>query len=173
MALVLPYVGDGPARKLSEAVKDSRLPIRLVFRPPPTLRDLLTSTRIYENRCPVVGCRYCSGEKICELRGTVYLLTCGGCGEKYIGETIRPLRKRLDEHRRALMNPASYSKESFSRHRTLRHAREQPPVFTVQVLHRHLMKTLERKIMEAREIRRHQPEINTKDELRDILRLIT
>ncbi|EYC16654.1 hypothetical protein Y032_0033g2766 [Ancylostoma ceylanicum] len=83
MALVLPYVGDGPARKLSEAVKDSRLPIRLVFRPPPTLRDLLTSTRIYENRCPVVGCRYCSGEKICELRGTVYLLTCGGCGEKF------------------------------------------------------------------------------------------
>ncbi|EYB85791.1 hypothetical protein Y032_0290g1522 [Ancylostoma ceylanicum] len=173
VALVLPYVGDGPARKLSHVVKDSGLPIRLVFRVPPTLKDLLTSTRIYEDRCPGADCRYCSGEKICDLRGTVYLLTCSGCGEKYIGETIRPLRKRLDEHRRALMNPASYPKESFSRHRTLRHAREQPPVFTVRVLHRHLTKTLERKIMEAREIRRHGPEINTKDELRDILRLIT
>ena len=86
---------------------------------------------------------------------------------------MRPLRRRLDEHRRALANPASYPKESFSRHRTLRHTNEPPPVFTVRVLHRNLTRTLERKIMEAREIRRSEPEINTKEELKEVLRLIS
>ena len=101
------------------------------------------------------------------------MISCVGCGEKYIGETMRPLRRRLDEHRRALANPASYPSESFSRHRTLKHTHEPPPAFTVRVLHRHLTRTLERKIMEAREIRRHEPEINTREELREVLRLIT
>ncbi|XGW22286.1 hypothetical protein V3C99_004926, partial [Haemonchus contortus] len=86
-----------------------------------TLKDLLTSSRIYEKRCREQSCRYCTSEKICELQGTVYLIQCGGCGEKYVGETARPLKIRLDEHRRALANPAAYPHSSFSRHRTLRH----------------------------------------------------
>ncbi|EYC13387.1 hypothetical protein Y032_0044g961 [Ancylostoma ceylanicum] len=172
LPLVLPYVGDASARRVNQAVKNSRLPVRLIFLPPPTLKDLLTSTRIYESKCLEANCRYCTEKKICELRGTVYMIICAGCGEKYIGETMRPLRRRLDEHRRALANPASYPSESFSRHRTLKHTTEPPPAFTVRVLHRHLTRTLERKIMEAREIRRHEPEINTREELREVLRLI-
>ncbi|EYC28816.1 hypothetical protein Y032_0007g3445 [Ancylostoma ceylanicum] len=86
---------------------------------------------------------------------------------------MRPLRKRLDEHRRALTNPASYPSESFSRHRTLKHTTERAPTFRVTVLHRHLTQTLERKIMEAVEIKRHNPEINNKEELREVLRLIS
>ncbi|EYC38581.1 hypothetical protein Y032_0708g1714 [Ancylostoma ceylanicum] len=46
------------------------------------------------------------------LRGKVYLIRCEGCGEKYVGETMRPIRRRMDEHRRALTNPASYPSES-------------------------------------------------------------
>ncbi|EYC09600.1 hypothetical protein Y032_0059g2956 [Ancylostoma ceylanicum] len=102
LPLILPYVGEHPARAVNEVVKRSGLPIRLVFRPPPTLKHLLTSTRIYEDKCPEVDCQYCTKEeKICQLRGTVYLIRCEGCGEKYVGETMRPLRRRLDEHRRA------------------------------------------------------------------------
>ncbi|EYC40069.1 hypothetical protein Y032_0631g870 [Ancylostoma ceylanicum] len=137
------------------------------------MKDLLTSTRVYESKCLETDGRYCIGEKICDLRGTVYMIKCDGCGETYIGETMKPLRKRLDEHRRALANPASYPKESFPRHRTLKHTNEPPPTFTVRVLHRHLTRTLERKIMEAREIRRNGPEINTKEELKDVLGLIS
>ncbi|EYC22565.1 hypothetical protein Y032_0017g3428 [Ancylostoma ceylanicum] len=114
--LILPYVGDGPARAVNQVVRHSGLPIRLVFRPPSTLKEILTSTRIYENKCPQPDCQYCTEEPICQLRGTVYLVTCEGCGEKYAGETMRPLRRRLDEHRRALTNPSSYASESFSRH---------------------------------------------------------
>ncbi|EYC44546.1 hypothetical protein Y032_0457g1793 [Ancylostoma ceylanicum] len=61
-----------------------------------------------------------------------YMIICAGCGEKYIGETMRTLRRRLDEHRRALANPASYPIESSSGHRTLRHTNEPPPsVFSI------------------------------------------
>ncbi|EYC12896.1 hypothetical protein Y032_0045g1143 [Ancylostoma ceylanicum] len=35
--------------------------------------------------------------KTCCQRNTMYLVTCEGCGQKYIGETSRPLYKRLDE----------------------------------------------------------------------------
>ncbi|EYC06050.1 hypothetical protein Y032_0078g1165 [Ancylostoma ceylanicum] len=173
LPFVLPYVGNSPARRVNQAVKESRLPIRLIFRPPPTLRTLLTSTRVYERRCFEADCRYCKDDKICELRGTVYMISCDGCDQTYIGESMRPLRKRLDEHRRALASPASYPSEAFSRHRTLKHTCEPPPTFTVRILHRNLTRTLERKIMEAREIRRHEPEMNTREELRDVLRLIS
>ncbi|EYC07586.1 hypothetical protein Y032_0069g300 [Ancylostoma ceylanicum] len=148
---------------MSQAVKESRLHIRLVFCPPSTLKDLLMSSRVYGSKCLEVDCRYCTEEKICELRRTVYMISCAGCGEKYFE----------DEHGRTLANPASYPRESFSRHRTLRLTNEPPPSFSVRVLHRHLTKTLEQKIMKARDIRRHVPEINTKKELREALRLIS
>ena len=96
-----------------------------------------------------------------------------GCGETYIGESGRPLKLRLDEHRRALENPASYPNEAFSKHRTLRHTVERPPSLSVKILHRHLMNVLERKVMEAMEIKRRRPEINNKEEMRDCLRLIS
>uniref|UniRef100_A0A7I4XXJ8 PORR domain-containing protein n=1 Tax=Haemonchus contortus TaxID=6289 RepID=A0A7I4XXJ8_HAECO len=89
-----------------------------------------------------------------------------------VGETARPLKIRLDEHRRALANPAAYPNSSFFRHRTLKHEKENAPSFDVRVLHRYLVRPLERKIMEAREIYRIKPEINAKEEMRDLLRLI-
>ncbi|EYC36737.1 hypothetical protein Y032_0862g2742 [Ancylostoma ceylanicum] len=97
------------------------------------------------DRTKLPKCQYCTEEQICELRDTVYLITCEGCGEKYVGETLRPPRRRLDEHRRALTNPSSYASESFSKHRTLKHTYERAPMLKVTVLHRHLVNTLEKK----------------------------
>ncbi|EYC33600.1 hypothetical protein Y032_0002g888 [Ancylostoma ceylanicum] len=50
--LILPYVGDRAVRAVNEVVKQAGLPIRLVFRPSSTLNNLLTSTQIYEAKCP-------------------------------------------------------------------------------------------------------------------------
>ncbi|EYC07359.1 hypothetical protein Y032_0071g615 [Ancylostoma ceylanicum] len=66
-------------------------------------------------QCDQRSCRYCNDEKICHLRGTVYIIKCGGCGQRYMGKTEQPLRKRLDEHRRALTHPQSYPSSSFSK----------------------------------------------------------
>ncbi|EYC38018.1 hypothetical protein Y032_0749g2033 [Ancylostoma ceylanicum] len=172
IALVLPYLNDHHAKRVNAIVKRSQLPVRLIFQPPSTLKEMLTSSRLYENRCDEEGCRYCTDKKICHLRGTVYLIRCGGCGHRYIGESGRPLRKRLDEHRRALARPQAYPNNSFSRHRTTVHTRDSTPEFEVVVLHRHLENLLHRKIMEAREIKRFQPEINNKEELVEALKLI-
>ncbi|EYB99268.1 hypothetical protein Y032_0123g1109 [Ancylostoma ceylanicum] len=118
IALVLPYVNEHISKQVNIVVKRCGLPVRLVFRPPPNLRDILTSSRIYESRCDAEDCLYCSDHKICHLRGTVYMITCSNCGQRYIGETGRPLRERLNEHRRALTSPQSYPTNSFSKHRT-------------------------------------------------------
>ncbi|EYB91537.1 hypothetical protein Y032_0204g1861 [Ancylostoma ceylanicum] len=101
---------------------------------PPDLKDLLTSSRQFEEKFETPHCRYCVDEKICELRGTVYLITFRGCGQKYVGETSRPLHKRLDEHRRALQNPSSYLSSNFSRHRTLIHTQAPAPEFDVAII---------------------------------------
>ncbi|EYC11329.1 hypothetical protein Y032_0051g2148 [Ancylostoma ceylanicum] len=172
IALVLPYVNEHISKQVNIVVKRSGLPVRLIFRPPPTLREILTSSRIYESRCDIEDCQYCTDRKICHLRGTVYMITCSTCGQRYIGETGRPLRERLNEHRRALTSPQSYPTNSFSRHRTAVHTREPPPLLEVTVLHRHLEHPVERKIMEAREIKRHRPEINSRDELAETITLI-
>ncbi|EYC18653.1 hypothetical protein Y032_0027g1634 [Ancylostoma ceylanicum] len=84
----------------------------------------------------------------------------------------RPLKKRLDEHPRALIRPQANLNDSFSRYRTNVHTRDSTPEFDVMVLHRHLENTLYRKSMEAREIKQHQPEINNKEELVEALKLI-
>ncbi|EYC45561.1 hypothetical protein Y032_0423g1199 [Ancylostoma ceylanicum] len=172
IALVLPYVNEHISKQVNIVVKRCGLPVRLVFRPPPNLRDILTSSRIYESRCDAEDCLYCSDHKICHLRGTVYMITCSNCGQRYIGETGRPLRERLNEHRRALASPQSYPTNSSSKHRTEVHTREPPPLLEVKVLHRYLEHPVERKIMEAREIKRHRPEINSRDELAEALTFI-
>ena len=171
--MVLPYVNEQSARDVNRVIKSSGLPIKLIFRPPPNLKNLLTASRMYEDKCGRKKCTYCTGKKICQLRGTVYLVTCEGCGQKYVGETSRPLYKRLDEHLRALRNPSSYPKSGFSRHRTLHHTYEDPPAIKATVIHRSLEAPLERKLLEALAIKRLSPEINNKDELMEALRLIT
>ena len=170
--LVLPYVNERLAKKVNHAIKSSRLPVKLIFRPPADLRSLLTSSRIYEDKCGRANCTYCTESKICQLKGTVYLVTCEGCGQRYVGETMRPLHKRMDEHVRALRNPASYPKSGFSRHRVLHHQREAPPALKVSVIHRTKEAPLERKLLEAIAIKRLSPEINNRDELMEAMRLI-
>ena len=171
--LVLPYVNERTAKKVNHVVKSSRLPVQLVFRPPPNLKSLLTSSRIYEEKCGRRNCTYCAENKICQLRGTVYLVTCEGCGRKHVGETMRPLYRRMDEHVRALRNPSSYPRSGFSRHRTLFHEQEAPPSLKVTILHRSKEGPLERKLLEALAIKRLSPEINNRDELMGAMSLIS
>ncbi|VDO92412.1 unnamed protein product [Haemonchus placei] len=56
VSLTVPFVNDKMAREVNRVVKNSQLPIRLVFRPPPTLKDLLTSPQ--QTLCSIRG--YCS-----------------------------------------------------------------------------------------------------------------
>ncbi|EYC44870.1 hypothetical protein Y032_0447g1628 [Ancylostoma ceylanicum] len=73
--MVPPFVEDRTSREVNKTVTGSSLPFRLVFNPPPNLKDLLTSSCQYEEKCETPDCRYCTDSKVCELRGTVYLIT--------------------------------------------------------------------------------------------------
>ncbi|EYB93810.1 hypothetical protein Y032_0178g645 [Ancylostoma ceylanicum] len=48
--LVLPFVNEQCARDVNRIVRSSGLPVKLIFRPPPNLKNLLASSRIYEEK---------------------------------------------------------------------------------------------------------------------------
>ena len=52
----------------------------------------------------------------CSKRGVVYEITCNLCGEKYQGETDRPLNHRIKERIRACRNPQSYPNNALGHH---------------------------------------------------------
>ncbi|EYC08074.1 hypothetical protein Y032_0067g105 [Ancylostoma ceylanicum] len=54
----------------------SRLKMRLIFEPPSTFKEILTSSSLYENGCDEKGCRYLTDQKICHLSGAMYLIKC-------------------------------------------------------------------------------------------------
>ncbi|EYC07234.1 hypothetical protein Y032_0071g539 [Ancylostoma ceylanicum] len=172
LALVLQYLNEHLAKRVYAIVKRSRLPVRLIFRPPPTLKEILTSSRFHEDVCDEEGCRYCTDHKICNLRGAVYLIKRRGCGHRFIGESGRPLRKRLDEHRRAFERPQSYPKNSSSRHGTAVHNRDSAPEFEVvvyTVISR--IPFIERSWRLVKSCG-DQPEINNREELGEAVQLI-
>ncbi|XGW28958.1 hypothetical protein V3C99_008620 [Haemonchus contortus] len=171
--LVLPFITDSFARDVNRVVKRSRLPISLIFRPPPNLRQLLTSSRLYESRCERTNCNICGEHEVCQEKCVVYKVVCLACKEFYIGETSRPLHKRMDEHLRALRSPQHYTENPFSRHRTLRHPQERPPKLYVSILHKNVEDPVERKIKEALEIKKLNPPINSKEEMKMAMRFIS
>ena len=78
----------------------------------------------------------------------------------------------MNEHKRALRTPQSYPDSAFSKHRTSRHATEAPPELHVEILHKNISNTIERKIREALEIRKQKPPINGKEEMKETLKLL-
>ncbi|VDP17795.1 unnamed protein product [Heligmosomoides polygyrus] len=116
----------------------------------------------------------CEGDNsVCEMKCVVYKVVCVSCEEFYIGETARPLWKRMDEHVRALRNPQSYPDNPFSKHHTLKHTREPPPQLRFSIFHKNLADPVERKIKEALEIKHWEPPINNREEMKYAMSLIT
>ena len=81
---VLPYV-RGTSDKLGNVCK--KLGVQPVFQQRRTLRSLLTRVK---------------GPQKHVDKGVVYQIPCAQCDEVYIGETGRPLKTRITEHKRAV-----------------------------------------------------------------------
>ncbi|EYC35182.1 hypothetical protein Y032_1124g3638 [Ancylostoma ceylanicum] len=95
---------------------------------------------------------------MCHLRGTVYLIKCRGCGQRYIGESGRPLRNgwmNTVEHSSAHKPTATTASPG-----TVRRYTPRIPSQTLKLCY-----TVTSKI-------RYQPEINNKEELVKALKLI-
>ena len=131
--LGIPYI-QGKSEELSRSFK--KFGINIYHKPFNTLRSQLVHPKDRTDKL-----------KKC---GVIYLVTCNNCNKQYIGETGRPLGKRLEEHRK---NSNSAINEHMS---TTGHLInwEDVKILTSE------SNTSRRKIKEAIYIHRHKPALN-------------
>ena len=100
----LPFISDRVAARVKRVAKGSGLPVEIAWTNNNTLKKRLVRSRLNPLPCPSGNrrCHSCHAglNGKCGTKNVVYELTCHHCGEKYIGETSRPVRLRFNEHRR-------------------------------------------------------------------------
>ena len=116
----LPFVSDEVQRRTCTILKRYGLPIKVVNLQGRSLKDRLIRSALTPKTCPVreefqrqqnatkrsrgkprddcISCLAGLDPSKCSQLNTVYALQCSFCGEEYIGETRRSVRKRLGEH---------------------------------------------------------------------------
>lgn len=162
--LTLPYISEPILHQVRRAVARSGLNLRIAQTSGQTLRSILTRSALEKPPCP--GRRDCpaclaglQGGR-CATKNVVYRLKCTLCSECYIGETKRPLRERLMEHRRAARSRDI--KNPWGAHFATAHRDSPTPnmPFTAEIVNR-AKDHVDRKITEAITIAEEKPTINT------------
>ena len=161
--LRLPYISNEISRKVRKIVKKSGLNVRVAQRSGPTLRSILTRSAQEPPQCPNKGqCLACQAglEGRCTTKNVIYRLDCAICAESYIGETKRPVRERLLEHRRAALN--RNEQNPWGAHYGTTHKGSPVPTipFTARIIRR-AQDHVDHKLGEAIEIAETTPQLNT------------
>ena len=177
--LTLPYTTEKGANKIRNYVKRNKLPIRLVFTPGKTLKNLFCKSRPYDTSTCVLGnpdrCTVCPIiiNGTCNRRSVVYELVCKLCSMgnvKYQGEADRPVHYRLQEHLRTASNPLSYPNNAMGQHYSECHHNCKPSLeVSILDIQPH---TTKRKLSEALFIHKHKPKLNDESELESIVKYI-
>ena len=105
--LSLPYISEEITRRVRKAVVKSGLNIHIAQRSGPTLKSILTRSALEPPECPNQRrCLACQAglKGRCTTKNVIYRLDCILCAKSYVGETKRPIRERLLEHRRAALS---------------------------------------------------------------------
>ena len=141
-----------------------------------SLRDVFCSSRPYDRRkCTSNSCNICSRleeGRDCSTMCPIYEITCNLCSKQYVGESSRSLNERLSEHLRLATNPTteSYKEEAMAVH----YSKEHPgisPVLSFRLLGKE-SNTVLRKVYEALFIFSHEPELNDKEECKELDRFL-
>ena len=175
--LTLPYTNERDSNCIRNFIKANKMPIRPIFTPGKTLAQTFCKSRPFDQKQCVKSnpdtCEVCpmiSKGVGCSKRGVVYEITCNLCGEKYQGETDRPLNHRIKEHIRACRNPQSYHNNALGHHFLTVHPTCQVDI-SVSVLDIQ-RNTLKRKLSEALYIYRDKQLLNEKSELENIVKYV-
>ncbi|MCG8431473.1 MAG: GIY-YIG nuclease family protein, partial [Candidatus Omnitrophica bacterium] len=134
--ITLPYIGS-TSHKVKRIISNLAS-IDVVFSKQDNLKTHLGAN----------GKKDCSERK--PPRGVVYKVNCS-CGKSYIGETCRPLSTRITEHQK-------HAKSALFEHSA--NTGHEIHWEQTEILNSRLEKDYQRKLMEAIQIRRHQPELN-------------
>jgi hypothetical protein len=123
-----------------------------------TMRNLLKKMKSSSNVCSLVNCPI-STSGLCTRSSVVYKITCLNCNAFYIGSTIRQLHTRAKEH-------LSVSSSSVYQHVTLCRANIEVKILATD------SDAINLRIKEALLIRDLSPQINSREELRELQCLI-
>ena len=167
--LTLPYVDEQLLRKVKYIVKRSKFRIRLAWKNENKLKKSLVKTALCKPRCPGgQRCHLCKsgfgGD--CTQKNVVYEISCKTCqqqgrGSSYVGESMRPIRLRYNEHRRDALNQTANT--PFGDHfLTVPHQNEvltDPKFLILKILYK-AQDHPDRKIAESLFIRKRTPPLN-------------
>ena len=136
--VTLPYI-EGTSEQLRRAFNSAGVPT--AFKPQQTLRQVLVSPK----------------DKIDKLKqsGTVYQISCSTCSDTYIGESVRKLEKRLNEHK----SRAAGNKSAVREHEKGSKNTHKIDWENVKVLEKET-RDFPRKVLEAIHIRKKGPKLN-------------
>ena len=167
--LKLPYLSDNVSNKIRNYVKSRKLPVRIIFTPRNTLRQMFCSSRPFDQPSCVLGnpkkCQICPKitNGTCAMKHAVYRLNCllcEGSQDFNEGETIDlwniPGRGN---------NPASYSSNG------MYHPTHKQCQLTFTFIDKQ-SNSVRRKISEAIKIHKDKPNFNNKEELVDTMKFI-
>ena len=162
----LPFIDDDLSRRITSKVRKSGLPLRIAWKGGNTTASTLVRSALHPPPCPSGNkvCNACSAgiQGNCTARNVVYRITCLLCeGQTYIGETLRHVRLRFNEHVRNAVNETEQT--VFGDHMLQCHHDQKGSIsatsFKVEVLRR-CKDVAELKIAESKLIRDMRPTLN-------------
>ena len=120
VTLSLPFCSDHLDKEVRRIVRKSNLPVRIVYKQAPNLKQRLVRSALQPTGCTVhdkfieekqrlkrrpgrpredcISCRAGQNELHCDRKFAIYLLICTICSREYVGEKQRPVRARIQEH---------------------------------------------------------------------------
>ena len=168
--LRIPFISDNFSIKLQKVFLKYNVTVNIAPKSPPTLRQILVKSRLYDNKCDKPNCWICTGSSgLCKLKGVVYRITCSECAEFYVGETGRQLVDRISEHKADIRHNENRNGPWALHVRDKHDGRQIGVTVSVLSVERDLQK---RKIKEAIWIKKLHPEVNARAEMADSMKFI-
>jgi len=180
--LTLPYIDEQLLWKVKHIIRKSKLRVRIASRNDNKLKTALVRSSICKPSCP--GGRKChlcmSGFKgDCTQKNVVYEIRCKLCQQrgrkvgKYVGESMRPIRLRYNEHRRDAINKTTNTPfgDHFLNEHNQDEIRTNSDLLDLKIVYR-AQDHPDRKIAESIIIRSRKPALNSQGSSWPIMRVV-
>jgi hypothetical protein len=160
----IPFVGDEFSRKLKSIFHAEGLKVRF-YHSNKSLRSLLAKKPNHQS-CTSVTCKF-RNSGLCSRHHVVYEVSCNTCRSSYIGSTVRTLHIRLAEHLRDMNS---------SIHKHLQNCIDENQEGIHTKLRVKILATendiINLRIKEAILIKQRHPQMNSREEMREIQLLL-
>ena len=159
----LDFINDRHRKRINNVLSKYNWNIQLVTQPAKNLKQCFKlQNKNFHDNCDI--CKIIAPKFNCQNRFLVYKFTCKECNAFYIGQTSRPFKIRFNEHDRSINKKDQSS--ALSDHATKAHSNKPFKIsdFDLQIL-RKCHTPLEARLIEARMITTHRPNLNRKYEM--------